>query len=134
MTNAPGLPRQLVGAVGEAHSDAPACAVVLHLHLIVVQQLPSGYGPVRLRCLNHTPAPSRTLPCAELIERCSDGVEDQGAEEALWGQERIVSSVLEAVSRASGSPFRPGTVALVRLCASAERFACEGREWERGCV
>ena len=36
----------------------------------------------------------------------SDGVEDQGAEEALlWGQERVVTSVLEAVSRASGSAF-----------------------------
>jgi hypothetical protein len=25
-------------------------------------------------------------PTAKLIERCSDGVEDRGAEEALWGQ------------------------------------------------
>ena len=41
---------------------------------------------------------------AKLIERCSDGVEDQGAEEASWDQERIVSSVLEDVFRASGSP------------------------------
>ena len=31
------------------------------------------------------------------------------AEEALWGQERIVSSVLEAVSRASGSSFSAPT-------------------------
>ena len=33
----------------------------------------------------------------KLIERCSDSVEDQGAEEASWGvrQERIVTSVLE---------------------------------------
>ena len=35
----------------------------------------------------------------------SDGVEGQGAEEALWGQERIVTSVLEVGSRASGSRF-----------------------------
>jgi len=55
----------------------------------------------------HTPnlAPSRT----KLIERCSDGVEDQGAEEALWGRRRrrIITSVLErAVSRDS-FPFAP---------------------------
>ena len=37
-------------------------------------------------------------------ERCSDSVEDQGAEEAFVGS-RIVTSVLAAVSRASGSPF-----------------------------
>ena len=41
----------------------------------------------------------------KLIERCSDGVEDQRATEAVWGLQRIVSSVLEAVSRASSSPF-----------------------------
>ena len=37
----------------------------------------------------------------------SDGVEDHGAEEALWGvcHERIGTSVLEAISRASGSSF-----------------------------
>ena len=35
----------------------------------------------------------------------SDDVEDQGAEEALRYQERIVAPVLQAVSRASGSPF-----------------------------
>ena len=42
-------------------------------------------------------------------ERCSDGVEDQGAEEAFVGytpRDRIVSSVLEAVSRASGFSFQ----------------------------
>ena len=33
---------------------------------------------------------------AKLTERCSDDLEDQGAEEALWGQERIVSWVLES--------------------------------------
>ena len=42
---------------------------------------------------------------AKLIERCSDGVEGQGAEEASWGQERMVSSVLAAGSRASDSPL-----------------------------
>ena len=37
------------------------------------------------------PAPQFLRPSfAALIERCSDGGEDQGAEEALWGQERIV--------------------------------------------
>ena len=35
-----------------------------------------------------------------------NAVEDHGAEESLFvGQERVVSSVLTAVSRASGSPF-----------------------------
>ena len=39
--------------------------------------------------------------CCQAMERCSDGGEDQGAEEAIWGQERsIITSVLErAVSR-----------------------------------
>jgi hypothetical protein len=40
---------------------------------------------------------------AKRMERCSGGVEDQAAREALWGQYRTVSSVLEAFSRASGS-------------------------------
>ena len=49
--------------------------------------------------------------CAKLIKRCSHGVDDQGAEEALQCQQRIVTSVLEAVCRASGSPFIvPGCV------------------------
>ena len=43
----------------------------------------------------------------------SDGGEDQGAEEALWGNRESFSSVLEAVSRVSGSPISawepPGT-------------------------
>ena len=38
---------------------------------------------------------------AKLKERCSDGVEDQEAKEAVWGQARMITSVLEAVSRAS---------------------------------
>jgi hypothetical protein len=47
------------------------------------------------------------------MERCSDGVEDQGAEEASWAQRGEVTSVLEAVSRGSGSPsVRPGAHAL----------------------
>jgi predicted phage tail protein len=40
---------------------------------------------------------------AKLVERCGDGVEDKAAEEASW--ERIIVSVLESVSRASGSAF-----------------------------
>jgi hypothetical protein len=33
------------------------------------------------------------------MKRYSDGMEEQGAEEALCGQERIVTPVLEAVAR-----------------------------------
>ena len=56
-------------------------------------------------------------------------MEDQGAEAASWGvcQERIVTSVLEAVSRASGSPFsasishsRPQYVARVQAVMAAD--------------
>jgi intraflagellar transport protein 172 len=44
---------------------------------------------------------------AELIERYSDGAEDQGAKErsVVGAKERIVTSVFKSVSRASGSPF-----------------------------
>jgi len=43
---------------------------------------------------------------AKLIElHVSDGGEDQGAEEALWGNRESFSSLLEAVSCVSGSPF-----------------------------
>jgi hypothetical protein len=37
---------------------------------------------------------------AKLMERCSDGVEDQAAKEASWGHERVLAG-----SRASGSAF-----------------------------
>jgi len=58
----------------------------------------------------------------QVMERCSDGGEDQGAEEALWGRRRrrIITSVLErAVSReraalsfsARERDLRPGTFA-----------------------
>ena len=52
--------------------------------------------------------PGDLRPSAKLIERCSDGVGDQGAEEALWGQRYVEGSrdVLEAVSRASGFSFQ----------------------------
>ena len=50
-----------------------------------------------------------SVPSANADESAvSDGVEGQGAEEASWGQERVVTSVLEAVSRASGFPLRAG--------------------------
>jgi len=42
---------------------------------------------------------------AKLIESCSDGVEDQGADEAFKGPTGNVTSVLSAVFRARGSPF-----------------------------
>jgi hypothetical protein len=42
---------------------------------------------------------------AKLIERSSDGVEGQRAEEALWGQGKTKRRISEAVSRTSGSPF-----------------------------
>jgi len=49
---------------------------------------------------------TRMLRSAKRIERCSDVVEDQGAEEALWVcQQRRSRQFLEAFSRASGSPF-----------------------------
>ena len=35
---------------------------------------------------------------AYVMERCSGGLGDQGAEEASWGHEDIVTSVLKAVS------------------------------------
>ena len=61
---------------------------------------------------------------AKLIERRSDGGEDQGAEEVfmrVYAKRELVTSVLEAVSRASGSPFSAGIRASVRVatCLSA---------------
>ena len=38
---------------------------------------------------------------------CSDGVDDQGAEEALWGQARVVTSVLDG-SVVRASPYSTG--------------------------
>jgi glutaredoxin-related protein len=69
---------------------------------------------------------AKLFATAKLIERCCDGVEDQGADEALWGQERIVTSVSEAVSRASGSAFTAGKrwvlgVGAGRLCCACMR-------------
>ena len=56
----------------------------------------------------------RRVPCvssisnlAKLIERCSEGAEDHGAEEVSWGmpRENRHVSFWKAVSRAHGSPF-----------------------------
>ena len=69
-------------------------------------------APVRPHCPPPLPQSPPLLHSAELSnESCSNGVEDQGAEDALWGvcQERIITSVLQAVSRASGSPFSAQT-------------------------
>ena len=52
--------------------------------------------------------------CVKLIESAvSDGVGDQGAESALWGQGRVGTSVLEAVSLVHGSPFSAATARVV---------------------
>jgi len=56
---------------------------------------------------------------AKLIERCSDGGEDQGADEALWGSRESFSSVLEAVSRVSGSPFSSPPACWCWCCVDA---------------
>jgi hypothetical protein len=52
---------------------------------------------LHLRSLCHP-----TFQKARLTERCSDGVEDQAAEEVSWAQEKTITSVLEAVCHASG--------------------------------
>jgi len=63
-----------------------------------------------LRCLaKHRAELSSCIPAspfvAKLMSAVSDGGEDQGAEEAIGAKRESFSSVLEAVSRASGSPF-----------------------------
>ena len=64
----------------------------------------SGY----LRCAQENYY-SHLLGVAKLTERCSDGVGDQGAEEALWGIEKRESTTpvlgRRAASRASGPRF-----------------------------
>jgi hypothetical protein len=59
---------------------------------------PPGWERVRVRV------------SAKLRERCSDGVEDQGAEEALWGMEpsNQSSPFWKEPSHASGSSFQRG--------------------------
>ena len=75
-----------------------------------------GWGRVGVsftaRTHTHTPNRARSRGFSDrargvvqLYARCSDGFEDQGAEEALWGQERIVTSVLEDDFRASDCRF-----------------------------
>jgi hypothetical protein len=59
-----------------------------------------------------------------MIERCSDGVEEQGAEEASWG---IDSSVFEAVARASGSTFSTSDD---EPCARTRTQAAEQEMWK----
>jgi len=58
------------------------------------------------------PLSNEQEPCggtAKLTERCNDGGEDQGAEEAFMGpRDSRSSSALEAVSCASGCPFSTG--------------------------
>jgi hypothetical protein len=61
-------------------------------HLVRVQQLRVPAYPVSNATVSLIPNSSAF---AKQIERCSDGVEDPGAEEASRGQERIVTSVLE---------------------------------------
>ena len=48
---------------------------------------------------------ARLFNIAKLLERCSDGVEDQGAGEASRGIKKINHVSLRAFLRASGSRF-----------------------------
>jgi hypothetical protein len=66
----------------------------------------------------HEFSPPRTVfGFAKGMQRYSESVEDQGAEEASRGREGIIMTVLEVCSFASGSPFsaRPQTWNLPQL-------------------
>jgi len=47
-----------------------------------------GVTPLTILTSLH-PSPIQNFCLAKLMERCSDGVEDQGAEEALWGKREL---------------------------------------------
>jgi len=74
-------------------------------------------------------SPAACLRTVQLIERCSAGVEDQGAEEVLWGQKenRHVSFWKPALVRAAllstrtrGGPHYESNTSLCSHCAVVE--------------